>query len=675
MATSGSKSVAVTEWDTLEFSWWEVSQSTANNTTTIGWSLVLTAGSSGRISSTASKSWSVTIDGTTTSGTNTVGISNNATKTLASGQKTITHTSSGTRSFSYSFKQEFAITFSGTYIGTKTGSGSGTLDTINRKSKLTVAAGTLGVAQTLKVTRYDDSFTHSISYTCGTVGGTIATKSTATSISWTAPTSLAIQNATGKTVSIIFTITTYSGSANVGTNKVTVTYTIPSSMAPTCSLTVEDAEGLGYIQGRSKLAVTVSGTPIFGSPIASYQTTISGVKYTAQKFTTGYIFTAGTITVTAKVTDKRGYSGTETKTITVKAYSPPHISLLKVKRCVSLEDGTEDIHGEFAQITFSASATDIGAHEGGANFTLEYKPAGAAEYESISLDDYNGSYSVTEGVYRFEADSASTYNVRLIVSDGLSETVKVISLSTGDALMHWGASGRAMGIGKIAEVENGLDIGFVTRFYGGILHPILEPETDLNEVRTPNTYVGVNVSTNKYLNCPIDSGTFTLEVLGMGDAGQVKQRLSECKKTDARTYERIYYQGSWGSWFNVSDYAGTLLWQGGYYMTAGHTVPLSESVSKQRSGIVLVFSEFVEGAAKDQSFHCFFVDKKTVSLNAGVGHCFQMTTSNLAYFATKYLYINNTQITGHENNNATITGTCGITSTNGRFVLRYVIGV
>ena len=113
MATSGSKSITVTSWDTLRFSWSETSQSTANNTTTISWKMELIAGSSGRISSTASKSWSVTVNGTKYSGTNTIGISNNATKTLASGSTTIAHNSDGTKTFSYSFTQEIAITFSG----------------------------------------------------------------------------------------------------------------------------------------------------------------------------------------------------------------------------------------------------------------------------------------------------------------------------------------------------------------------------------------------------------------------------------------------------------------------------------------------------------------------------------------------------------------------------------
>lgn len=110
-------------------------------------------------------------------------------------------------------------------------------------------------------------------------------------------------------------------------------------------------------------------------------------------------------------------------------------------------------------------------------------------------------------------------------------------------------------------------------------------------------------------------------------------------------------------------------------MTSGHTINLSEKVSAQSSGISLVFSEYYDGEAKNQTFVSFFVSKKIVSTHGGCGHSFMMTSSNLAYFATKYLYIHDSKIVGHDNNRLTGTGSSGIKYTNNRFVLRYVIGI
>lgn len=110
-------------------------------------------------------------------------------------------------------------------------------------------------------------------------------------------------------------------------------------------------------------------------------------------------------------------------------------------------------------------------------------------------------------------------------------------------------------------------------------------------------------------------------------------------------------------------------------MTAGHIIDFAEPVSKQKNGIVLVFSEIVDGTVMNQSLSCHFVPKKVINLHSGVGHCFRMCTSNLAFYSTKYLYIRDDGITGHANNNLTGTSTSGISFNNGRFVLKYVIGV
>lgn len=110
-------------------------------------------------------------------------------------------------------------------------------------------------------------------------------------------------------------------------------------------------------------------------------------------------------------------------------------------------------------------------------------------------------------------------------------------------------------------------------------------------------------------------------------------------------------------------------------MTETHKITFSELASLQPSGIVLVFSEYVDGEAKNQSFSSHFVHKRSITSHSGIGNSFWMSTSNGAYVATKYLYIRDDGITGHANNGIVITGASGVTLTNNRFVLRYVIGV
>lgn len=461
MATSGSTSVTVTQWNTLKFTWSVASQSVANNTSTVNWTLQLISGSSGRIDSSVQKNWSVSVNGTKYSGTTKIEIANNTTKTLASGTTTIVHNSNGTKTFSYSFSQEFNITFSGTNIGTKSGSGSGTLNTIARKSSLSASNGTLGTAQTLTVSRSDSSFTHTITYKCGTATGTICTKSSDTSLSFTPPVDLASQNKTGTSVSIVFTIETFTGNTSIGTNTKTISCAIPSSVKPTVSLSVSDSLGYAstygsYIQGMSKFKVAITASGSYGSTIKSYKTTADGKTYTAASFTTGVISGKGTLTISVTVTDSRGRTATASTTATVLTYTVPKITALSVTRCNS--NGSTNATGAYLKVTFSASVTALN-NKNTAAYTLQYKKASATSYTSKTLTDYAGKYAVTSGTYIFAADS-STYNIILTASDAFSSHTKTASGASTSKFMSWFSKGLGIAFGKVAELSGWFDCGF-----------------------------------------------------------------------------------------------------------------------------------------------------------------------------------------------------------------------
>lgn len=476
MATSGSKSIAVTSHDTLKFTWSLSSQSVANNTSTVTWKMQLISDGYGKISSTAAKDWAVTVNGTKYSGTNTVGIANSTTKTLASGTTTIAHAGDGTKTFSYSFSQEFAITFSGTYIGTKSSSSTGTLTTIPRKSTLSVANGTLETTQTLTVSRKSTSFTHTITYKCGSVSGTICTKSTSTSIPFKPPISLASQNTTGTSVSVTYTITTYSGSTSIGSNTYTKTCSIPASVKPTVSLAVSDATGYAttygsYIYGKSKIKGVVTASGSYGSTIKSYKSTANGGTYTSSTFTTGVVASTGTLTINTTVTDSRGRTATLSQpiSITAIAYTAPKLTSLTVKR---------DSSGANLVVTFSSSVTSLNS-KNKVTYKLSYKKTTDSSYASnmpITLSDYTNKDAVSGGSYSFAADSASSYDVILTVSDAFgSASLSAVGASIYKLFSMY-AGGKGWAFGKVAELSDYLDIGFKTRFrqdaelYSGVMY-------------------------------------------------------------------------------------------------------------------------------------------------------------------------------------------------------------
>ena len=118
-----------------------------------------------------------------------------------------------------------------------------------------------------------------------------------------------------------------------------------------------------------------------------------------------------------------------------------------------------------------------------------------------------------------------------------------------------------------------------------------------------------------------------------------------------------------------------VLWEGASHMNGGQSAPLSEPVSAQLNGIVLVFSLFTDGVAGDSSIHSFFVSKKEVELLPGKPHTFfLMINSGFSVIGAKYIYIYDDTLEGNATNTSNSANN-GITFNNSRFVLRYVIGV
>ena len=153
--------------------------------------------------------------------------------------------------------------------------------------------------------------------------------------------------------------------------------------------------------------------------------------------------------------------------------------------------------------------------------------------------------------------------------------------------------------------------------------------------------------------------------------------MTRCSVAYREIWDRLYYSNKWQEWicvFKGSSGTGRILWTGGKYMTAEHKEELSEPILSQPHGIVLTFSRYANGEVQDTNFHQFFIPKAFVLQKNGFGHTFFMAANKFQLVSTKYLYINNTHITGHADNSAKGTAS-GITYDNSAFVMRYVIGV
>lgn len=561
MATSGSKSVTVTAWDTLKFNWWIVSQNVANNTTVVGWNMQLVAGSSGKISSTASKDWSVTVNGTKYSGTNTVGIGNNATKTLASGQTTVSHNSDGSKSFSYSFSQEFGITFSGSGIGTKSGSGSGVLTTIPRATTPTLSASSanMGASITINTPRASSSFTHDLAYSFAGSGWVSIATGVGTSKAWAVPDlATRIPNATSGVMTI--RCITKNGSTVIGTKTVLLTVKVPASVVPSISAVTlaEATAGLAaqfgaYIQNKSKVKATITASGAKGSTIKSYSTTFQGKTYSGSSWTSGLLTKSGSLSMVTKVKDSRGRTASKTTTLTVLTYAKPLVKEFVVRRVNS--EGRADSEGTLASFSYAYSVASLGGKNTAA-MTITYKKSTETAWSSSIL---NGSSLEGSGVVlsSLEFPTDYQYDLRIQVVDwfGATSTYTAV-LPSGAVILDIRADGLGIAFGKTSELA-GVEFGWSPKgavFGLGEAMEAIPDNANLNDYIQIGIYSCSSNTTVKTLyNRPTDFG-FTMRVysaLGNKDTtGSYWYLLQEVRPYQAAepTYRRTLTRNSSGVW-------------------------------------------------------------------------------------------------------------------------------
>ena len=120
----------------------------------------------------------------------------------------------------------------------------------------------------------------------------------------------------------------------------------------------------------------------------------------------------------------------------------------------------------------------------------------------------------------------------------------------------------------------------------------------------------------------------------------------------------------------TDDRQNKVLWTGASFMQSGQTATLTESISDQAHGIVLVWSVY-SNSPQDWSWQFQFIPKWAESGTKGGGITYVGKRDAInSTLAIKYVYVSGNTITVHANNIATGTGYA-----NNALCLRAVLGV
>lgn len=449
----------------LRFHWSRTAYSVENNTSTIAWTIT-TDGT--MTSGYWYKAGPIVMTMTATNGSFTGGSSSYSNSSriqlrgggtlVASGTAVLTHNATGVGSFSVSMSA--AIYYTSANVS---GSGTASLETIPRATTPAFSSQSvdIGTAVTISLPRASGSFTHTLRYSFGSLSDQLIGTDIGASVTWTPPASNPnlgeqIPNATSGVCTI--TCETYNGGTLIGTTTTTLTLTAPASWVPVNTTAFSSTKGaLGYLDIVSALIAAVTYGGSNGSAVTSVTLTFQGKTYNAAlpSGATGVTITSdpcsgsgsGQSAVT-RVTDSRGRYTEVSTSIAVTAYTLPAVSL-GLTRVAGADATDQDETGGYMRITLAASVAGISGNAV-ASKTLTYK-IGSAESE---ISSFSLPYDSAAGSENVAVPNSSACTVTATITDTAGGTATVIRvLPVGFKTLDFLAGGKGINIGSTSVNE------------------------------------------------------------------------------------------------------------------------------------------------------------------------------------------------------------------------------
>lgn len=485
MAHSGSFSSEIGSYYTFRVDWTSSPDAAANRSAVtfklylVGHNIASASTSIGKRSGNA-----MTVDGAGgTWDAAAVNETGNFTLLLGTKKVTVSHASDGSKSFRASFTYACKFTTDGAYRASVTAAANLTLDPIARASDFTLSPTSAEVGEEIgiRITRASEDFTHTLSYSLGTLSGTIAEKTALTEVSWTLPASLLAAFTDSAALSGVITCVTYSGNSEVGRKNASFTAKLPSSSAPVISAVtvVPAASPAGfeelYLRNISRASISVAAS---GETTLEYHVTVAGKTYDQAIFLSDVLTEPGETPWRVVVRDARGLQASLEGSFTVLPAGNPYLIPPEGEKEVVCRraDAAGNVTATGSYLLLRGGRTMFPlAGKNRAKVTWAYKLASEAAFsEAATLSPDNASRTVYFEAVLPLALTERAYVVRLTAEDhtGARQTVD-IPVPQSLPTLNLRAGGLGAAFGKYASSDNLLESAWPIRAPGLTLEDAL----------------------------------------------------------------------------------------------------------------------------------------------------------------------------------------------------------
>lgn len=521
-----------------------------------------------------------------------------------------------------------------------------------------------------------------------------------------------------------YVVDLYSDGVYVGSRTVYNTCSIPSSSYnPTFTsdkVTYEDVNSAitsitgnnqKIIKGYSNVRFTIKPmTPGTGASASKYKVTANGTSQEAAHTGNDLQFTFNSVSsksYSVQATDSRNKSTTVIGDYsTFIEYVIPSFATNNTKRTDQGIGSNVNINVTFSYYNWSGLATNNTITE------VKYK-VGSGNWITIPTSDYtvaNGTLSINHTTTGESFLQDTIYTITISVKDRLATREASIMIPSSQPLLWKDRLNKWLGIKKkptcALDVDGDVSASGSLRVDGTSYSNGIEVGTNgvvsSGDIKTNNTLRGneSRVDGTSY------SGGIEVGANGVVSSGDIKTKgndviLATANSSTNNSGDIVYTYGNGVEksriWMNdevsnndprpnyrsydingnqvVSDklallsdtkHNNKILWQGAWFMNQNQSAKLSQKVSEQKNGIVLVFSGYNGGGvARNWNHTCHFIPKAFLQFFNGGGVFIPMGgTDGVTGF--KYIYIYDDRLEGNANNE---------NGDNTSYVLSQVIGI
>lgn len=233
---------------------------------------------------------------------------------------------------------------------------------------------------------------------------------------------------------------------------------VPDEFSPTInSIEISDinlkSKNLGvYVQNHSKLKVNTKSTSKEGATIKNVSVIVDKNTYSGQDITTKEITQSGNVEINIKVTDSRGKTASEKRTIKVEPYDPPKILTFSADRTEADE--------KVVKLIYNFKMSSI-ANKNTCNWKIERRPRGTSTWTNIVSGNEK---SLNTNTLTYNVSTDREYEFKLTISDFNTSNESLTYVYTSFVLFDFHKDGKGIAIGRSSILNNLFDIDMITKF-------------------------------------------------------------------------------------------------------------------------------------------------------------------------------------------------------------------